>query len=77
VTVAKRRPLTGVLRVEWVDATNVDDGSTAANFGWFDCESQPHLDPVRLLSLLRTLADALEEDIQYGTADPFVPRSPR
>ena len=73
---AKRQPLTGVLRVEWVDGADPNDDSAPPNFGWFSCESEPPLQPERLLVLLRDLAAALEEDLAYETADPFVGKSP-
>ncbi len=73
----KRHPLTGVLRVEWVDGADPDDDSASPNFGWFSCDFEPPLPPERLLVLLRELMTGLEEDIADGSADPFVGRPPR
>ena len=73
----KRKPLTGILRVEWVDGADPDDDSAVPNFGWFSCDSEPPLAPERLVVPLRDLTAALEEELGYDTADPFVGRAPK
>lgn len=64
----RRAPLTGVVSIEWVDGSDPADASEPPNFGWFGVESEPTLEPQRLLVLLREVADALEADLEDGSA---------
>ena len=63
------RPLTGILTVEWVDASDPDDASAPPSFGWFNCSSEPPLEPERLALLLHTLADSADEDVRAERED--------
>lgn len=65
-----RRPLTGFLRVEWVDAGDPNDVSATANFGWFSFTTDPPLEAPRLLALLHRLAESVQEDIDNGDDGP-------
>lgn len=58
-----RWPLTGQLRIEFVDAADPDDAAVAPNWGGGirGCEPESWLDDKRLPSLLRWLADWIEE----------------
>ena len=64
----RRAPLTGVVSIEWVDGADPSDASEPPNFGWFGVNSEPTLEPQRLLALLREVADALEADLNDGSA---------
>jgi hypothetical protein len=57
-----RRPLTGVITIEWVDAADPDDDAQPPNFGWFSLRTEPQLDDHRLVLLLREIADSVEND---------------
>ncbi|WP_143046957.1 hypothetical protein [Amycolatopsis xylanica] len=58
-----RRPLTGVVSLEWVAAADPADASASQNFGWFSFKSEPPLEPERLVVLLREVADSIAEEI--------------
>lgn len=68
-----RRPLTGFLRVEWVDAGDPNDASAPANFGWYSFTTDPPLEAPRLLALLDRLAESVREDIDNGDDGPHQP----
>ena len=57
-----RRPLTGVITIEWVDAGDPDDIAQPPNFGWFSLRTEPQLEDRRLVLLLREVADSVEND---------------
>jgi hypothetical protein len=61
-----RRPLTGVITIDWVDAADPDDADPPSNFGW-SMRPEPMLDDQRLILPLREIANTLEEASQPST----------
>jgi hypothetical protein len=69
VPTGQRRPLTGIVSIEWVDGADPTDASVPPNFGWFSLKSEPPLDDARLVLLLREVADTVEGNLHGGAAD--------
>jgi hypothetical protein len=67
-----RRPLTGTVTIEWVDASEPDDPEAVPNFGWTLRVDRP-LDDRRLRTLLLEVANSphLDESEGPGTLPPF------
>jgi hypothetical protein len=66
-----RWPLSGELRIQFVDGADPDDPSLPPNWGGGigECQPQSWINDPRLPSLLRWLADWIEDDLaQQGEA---------
>jgi hypothetical protein len=70
-----RRPLTGVITIDWVDTTDPDDANQPPNFGW-SMRPEPMLDDQRLILLLREIANTLEEGLTAKHDDRAPPPEP-
>jgi hypothetical protein len=65
----KRRPLTGVVSIEWVDAADPDDPVAEPNFGSFGVTCEPPLEGRRLIALLRWEADNQQKMLDEEESD--------
>lgn len=60
-----RRPLTGVLTIEWVESADPDDPSAEPNFGW-SMRCDPQIDRHHLGILIQRLAAYMEDELSEG-----------
>ena len=58
-----RAPLTGEIRIEWVDGADPNDLGAEPNFGWTLKDYQSLPDTPKLVKLLREIANDLERDL--------------